>query len=230
MDSGGLVHLDRTDLADDKRPFAVDQRWFIQAGLSPRELTDPVAVARALRPSVLIGTTGSRGAFSEALVREVARHARIPIILPLSNPGDRAEAQPHDVLDWTDGRALVATGGPSGDVEVRGARRTIGQANNVFVFPGVGLAAIVAEAREVTDDAFLVAARELATLVSAERLASGAIYPPVGDLRRIARTIAVAVVRQLRDSGHGRQYRDEEIEPAVDGAMWWPEYRPLVPG
>jgi malic enzyme len=230
MDSGGLVHLDRTELAEDKRPFAVDQGWFIEAGLSPQELTDPVAVARALRPSVLIGTTGSRGAFSEALVRVVARHARIPIILPLSNPGDRAEAQPRDILEWTDGRALVATGGPSGDVEVRGARRTIGQANNVFVFPGVGLAAIVAQAREVTDDAFLVAARELATLVSAERVASGAIYPPVGDLRRIARTIAVAVVRHLRDSGYGRQYRDEEIEPVVDGAMWWPEYRPLVPG
>ena len=100
----------------------------------------------------------------------------------------------------------------------------------MFIFPGVGLAAIVAEAREVTDDAFLVAARELAGLVSNDRLASGAIYPPIGDLRRIARTIAVAVVRHLRDSGYGRQYRDEEIEPAVDRAMWWPEYLPFVPG
>ena len=230
MDRGGLVHLARTGLADDQRPFAVDQRWFIEAGLTAPELTDPVAVARALRPSVLIGTTGSRGAFSEALVREVARHAPTPIILPLSNPRDRAEAQPSDILDWTDGRALVATGSPSGNVQLAGTRRTIGQANNVFIFPGVGLAAIVAEAREVTDDAFLVAARELAGLVSDERLASGAIYPPIGDLRRIARTIAVAVVRHLRDGGYGRQYRDEEIESAVDRAMWWPEYLPFVPG
>jgi malic enzyme len=230
MDRGGLVHLDRAGLADDQRPFAVDQRWLIQAGLSTQELTDPVAIARALRPSVLIGTTGCRGAFSEALVREVARHAQTPIILPLSNPGDQAEAQPNDIVAWTDGRALVATGSPSGDVPLSGGPRTIGQANNVFVFPGVGLGAIVAEAREVTNDAFLVAARTLAGLVSEDRLALGAIYPPIGDLRRVARTIAVAVVRHLRDSGYGRQYRDEHIEPAVDRAMWWPEYLPIVPG
>jgi malic enzyme len=230
MDRQGLVHLDRPELPDDQRPFAVDPGWFVRAGVSVPELADPVAVARALRPTVLIGTTGCRGAFPEALVREVARHAAVPIVLPLSNPGDRAEARPHDILAWTDGRALVATGSPSGDVEVHGACRTIGQANNVFIFPGVGLAAIVAEARELTDDAFLVAGRALAGLVSADRLASGAIYPPVADLRRVARTIAVGVVRHLRDSGYGRQYRDEEIEPAVDRAMWRPEYLPFVPG
>jgi malic enzyme len=230
MDRGGLVHLDRPGLPDDQRPFAVDPHRFAEAGLGPQDLTDPVAIARVLRPTVLIGTTGCRGAFSESLVREVARHARVPIILPLSNPGDRAEAQPHDILAWTGGRALVATGSPSGAVELADGHRTIGQANNVFIFPGVGLGAIVAEAREVTDDAFLVAARELAALVSGGRLALGAIYPPVGDLRRIARAIAVAVVRRLRDSGYGRQYRDEEIEPAVDEAMWWPAYPRFIPG
>jgi malic enzyme len=230
MDHTGLVHSGRMDIADDQRPFAVDEDWFIQAGLSSQELTDPVAVARALKPSVLIGTTGCRGAFSEALVREVARHSPTPIILPLSNPGDRAEARPQDVFEWTDGRALVATGSPSSDVQLPGGPRTIGQANNVFIFPGVGLGAIVAEAREVTDEAFLVAAREFATLVSIDRLASGAMFPPIRDLRRIARTVAVAVVRQLRDSGYGRQYRDEEIGPAVDRAMWWPDYLPFVAG
>ena len=92
MDSAGLVHLDRPELADDQRPFAVDPRWFVAAGLSAPELADPVAVARVLRPSVLVGTTGCGGAFSEPLVREVARHSRIPIILPLSNPSERAEA------------------------------------------------------------------------------------------------------------------------------------------
>jgi malic enzyme len=230
MDRSGLVRIDRPGLADDQRPFAVDLGPFVTAGLHPDQLTDSVAVARVLRPTVLIGTTGCRGAFSEQLVREVARHAEAPIILPISNPGDRAEAQPSDVLAWTDGRAIVATGSPNRDVPVAGGPRTIGQANNVFIFPGVGLAAIVAEAREVTDDAFLVAARELAGLVTTSRLACGAIYPPVGDLRRIARTIAIAVVRHLRDTGYGRQYRDEEIEPAVDAAMWWPAYPDLEPG
>jgi malic enzyme len=217
-------------LADDQRPFAVDPRWFVGAGLSAHDLADPVAIARVFGPSVLIGTTGSRGAFSEELVREVAHHGEVPIILPLSNPGERAEASPRDVLEWTGGRALVATGSPNVDVSLADGTRAIGQANNVFIFPGVGLGAIVAEARALTDDAFLVAARVLAELVTDERLASGAIYPPVDDLRQSARAIAVALVRYLRDTGYGRQYRDEEIEPAVDRAMWWPEYIPYIPG
>ena len=229
MDRGGLVHLDRLGLADDQRPFAVDPRWFIGNGLTEDELGDPVAIARILRPSVLIGTTGSSGAFSEALVREVARHAQVPIILPLSNPNACAEAAPADVIVWTGGRALVATGSPNAPVAVFGEARVIGQANNVFIFPGVGLGAIVAEARSLTDDAFLVAARVLADQVTAERLAAGALYPPVTELRRVARAIAVELVRHLRDSGYGRAFHDEEIEPAVDAAMWRPDYIPYLP-
>jgi malate dehydrogenase (oxaloacetate-decarboxylating) len=229
MDHVGLVHLGRTNLADDQLPFAVDPAFFTDSGLSADDLNVPEAVARALEASILIGTTGCAGAFSEGLIREVAKHAETPIILPLSNPGDKAEAKPTDILAWTDGRALVATGSPCPDVQLPDGRRIIGQANNVFIFPGVGLGAIVAEARELTDEAFLVAAREFAAMVPPDRLATGAMYPPIRDLRRTARTIAVAVVRQLRDSGYGRQYRDEEIEPAVDAAMWWPEYLPLVP-
>jgi len=159
-------------------------------------------------------------------VREVARHTATPIVLPLSNPSDRAEAQAHEVLAWTDGRALVATGSPC-PVPVPG--RCIGQANNVFIFPGVGLGALVAEAREVTDEAFLTAAEELAASVTPERLALGGFYPPIGDLRAIARRIAVAVARRLRDTGYGRQFRDEDIEPAVERAMWTPAYEPYRP-
>ena len=228
VDRGGLVHLGRDGLADDQRPFAVDPVRFSGAGLGPGDFADPVAIARAMQATVLIGTTGCGGAFTEELVREVGRHCATPIVLPLSNPSDRAEAEPKDVLRWTDGRALVATGSPSGDVAMRGGPRTIGQANNVFIFPGVGLGAIVAEAREITDETFLVAARVLGDLVSAERLAAGALYPPVRDLRPIARAIAIAVVAHLRDTGFGRQYRDEEIAAAVDRAMWWPDYPSLV--
>jgi malic enzyme len=225
MDTHGLVHLGRPGLEDDHREFAVDEEWVAAAGLGSADLADPVSIARAFEPTVLIGTTGTAGVFSRRLVEEVARHARAPIILPLSNPSDRAEAQPDDVLAWTDGRALVATGSPCASAP----GRAIGQANNVFIFPGVGLGALVAEAREVTDEAFLTAAQELAASVSPARLASGGIYPPIADLRTIARRIAVAVVRRLRDTGYGRQFRDEEIEPAVDAAMWWPAYDPYEP-
>jgi len=221
MDSHGLVHAGRPDIADDQRELAVDASWIAASGLSQPDLADPVAIASAFRPTVLIGTTGTAGVFTRALVQEVARHDPAPIILPLSNPSDRAEAQAQDVLDWTEGRALVATGSPCQTL-IPG--HAIGQANNVFVFPGVGLAALVAEAREITDEAFLTAAHELAACVTPDRLALGAIYPPIGNLRPIARRIAVAVVRRLRDTGYGRQLRDEDIEPAVDRAMWTPDY------
>jgi malic enzyme len=127
-------------------------------------------------------------------------------------------------LLWTDGAALVATGSPSADVDCAGRSFTIGQANNVFIFPGVGLGALVARAREVTDGAFMVAAHTLADSVDQSRFDAGALYPPIADLRRAARSVAIAVVRELRDSGYGRQMSDEEIEPAVDAAMWEPDY------
>ena len=226
MDSRGLVHLDRPGLAADQRAFAVDPTWFAVAGLAEPDLADPVAVARVLQPSVLIGTTGTAGAFTEGLIREVSRHAERPVILPLSNPSDRCEAQPSDLLEWTAGRALIATGSP---FTMPVDSRVIGQANNVFIFPGVGLGALVAEARELTDDAFLTAAEELAAAVAPARLAAGGIYPSIGELRPIARRIAIAVVRRLRDTGYGRQFRDEDIEPAVDRAMWTPDYQPYLP-
>jgi malic enzyme len=188
-----------------------------------------VAVARAFRPTILMGTTGMRGAFSEALVREVAAADPRPIVLPLSNPSDRTEALPTEILAWTDGRALVATGSPFGEVATDAGGRVVGQANNVFIFPGVGLGAMVAEARELSDDAFLVAARTLSDLVGLDRLEMGAIYPAIGELRTAARAIGVALVRHFRDSGYGRQLRDDEIELAVDRAMWWPDYLDLQP-
>ena len=230
LDSRGLVHTARPALPDDQRPFALDPARLLEAGLQPSELVDPVAIARATGATVLIGASACAGAFTEALVREVGLHDPVPIMLPLSNPSACAEARPEDILTWTAGRALVATGGPSRDVAGPAGTRVIGQANNVFIFPGMGLGAIVAETREVTDDMFLVAAHELAGLVLADRLRMGALYPPIAGLRAVARAIAVAVVREARESGHGRAYPDEEIELAVDRAMWWPEYVPFEPG
>jgi malic enzyme len=227
MDSKGVVHAGRETLADDQRPFAVDEARIAGLGLSPAQLADPAAVARAFRPTILLGTTGQRGAFGEDLVRAVAAGEERPVILPLSNPSDRTEALPAEILAWTDGRALVATGSPFGEVPTDAGIRVVGQANNVFVFPGVGLGAMVAEARELTDDAFVVAARTLAGLVTDERVAGGAMYPPIADLRVAARAIAVALVRHFRDTGYGRQFRDDEIEPAVERAMWWPDYPEL---
>jgi len=150
-------------------------------------------------------------------------------VLPLSNPTSAAEATPADVLRWTDGRALVATGSPFDPVEVDGRAREIGQANNVFIFPGLGLGVIAAEARRITDRMFLFAARTLAAAVTDARLADGAIYPPVSDLRAVSRAIAVGVAREAVEADLAGIAPGIDLEAIVDGAMWWPHYVPYVP-
>ncbi len=230
LDSGGLLHDGRAGIADDKRAFVLPASILASYGLDPAGKLDLEAVIRAVRPTILIGTSGTPGAFTEAAIRALAEGAEHPIVFPLSNPTANSEAVPSDLLEWTSGRALVAAGSPFAPVDHGGVTRITGQANNVYVFPGVGLGAILAEVREVSDELFLVAAERLAELVSADRLAVGALYPPVGALREVAREIACAIVRHARDQGLGRSIPDELIEPGVDAAMWWPDYPPLEPG
>jgi malate dehydrogenase (oxaloacetate-decarboxylating) len=230
LDSGGLLHEGRSGIADDKRAFVLPASILASYGIDPAGKVDLEAVIRAVRPTILIGTSGTPGAFTEAAIRAMADGAEHPIVFPLSNPTANSEAVPSDLLEWTSGRALVAAGSPFAPVDHGGVTRITGQANNVYVFPGVGLGAILAEVREVSDELFIVAAERLAALVTADRLAVGALYPPVGGLREVAREIACAIVRHARDQGLGRSIPDELIEPAVDAAMWWPDYPPLEPG
>jgi malic enzyme len=231
LDSHGLVFEGRTPLDQDKEEFMLRSEEMELYGFSGSDAYDLETVVAHVKPSILIGTSGTAGAFTEAAIREMAKHARNPIVLPLSNPTSKTEAQPGDILEWTEGRALIATGSPFDPVEYEGKTHLIGQANNAFVFPGVGLGVIVSEAREVTDTMFLVAARRLAEMVGPERLAQGALYPSQNDLRAVSREIAIAVVREARRAGVGRAFHDDEIEHAVDMSMWEPsyvEYKPEV--
>jgi malic enzyme len=228
LDSRGLVFEGRDQLDQDKRPFALAAREMSRFGFDPDKHYDLEAVVRHVAPTALVGTSAIAGAFSEGAVREMAARAPRPIVLPLSNPTANSEATPADVLAWSEERALVATGSPFAPVEVDGHMRPVGQANNVLVFPGIGLGAIVARTREITDQMFLVAAKVLAETVSAERLGQGALYPPLTDLRSISRRIAIAVARCARDQGLARITSDEEIEAEVDGAVWTPEYGPYL--
>ena len=231
-DTKGLVFAARDQLDDDKREFALgpDELAFYGMGsLNPGDRRDLDAVVAAVKPTILIGTSGVPGAFTESAIREMAAHTERPVVFPLSNPTAKTEAVPADIMAWTGGRALIATGSPFEPVTVNGESRIIGQANNVFIFPGMGLGAIVAEAREITDEMFLLTAGTLAEMVAPERLASGALYPAVSELRDVSRQIAAKVVCQSRDCGVGRLYRDEEVFDAVDSAIWFPAYLPYRP-
>jgi malate dehydrogenase (oxaloacetate-decarboxylating) len=152
-----------------------------------------------------------------------------PVLMPLSNPTCQSEATPADLMAWTDGRALVATGSPFEPVAVGGRASRISQGNNAFVFPGLGLGVLVAEAREVSDGMCHAAAVALADQVSPGDLASGSLFPPIRDLRRVATHIAEAVVREARDTGLGRALPDEAIADAVSAAQWSPCYPALEP-
>jgi malic enzyme len=229
LDSRGLTYLGRDPLDADKEEFALRPEDLVAYGFDPGQSYGLEEVVKRVHPTFLVGTSGTPGTFSEVAIREMAGHARIPVVLPLSNPTSKTEALPEDIMEWTRGRAIVATGSPFPPV-VRGERtHVVGQANNAFVFPGIGLGAVVAEAREVTDEMFLVAAEAMASVVSQDRLDAGAIYPHQSELRTASRAVAIAVVRAARDAGVGRYLADEDIEPAVDAMMWFPAYLSYSP-
>jgi malic enzyme len=227
VDAHGLVVEGEGPEEDYRRDAAWPHAMAAAAGIA--HPSDLLSVVRALRPTALIGVSGAAGAFTLEVVREMARHVERPLILPLSNPTSQAEARPADVLEWTDGRALVATGSPFEPVTTGGRTVRIGQGNNAFIFPGVGLGVLLAEAPEVTDAMFAAAAECLADQLRQEDLAAGSLYPPMAALRRVTARIAEAVLRSARDTGIGRPYTDREIPARVADAMWEPRYLPLVP-
>ena len=224
VDSQGLLHEGRPISDAHKRDVALDQAGLTRYGLAASEQYDLLAVIRNVKPTVLIGTTARAGIFSEEVVREMARHVEQPIIFPLSNPTSKVECTLEEAIHWSDGRAIVATGTAFEPVRYRDKLYAAGQANNVFVFPGVGLGCIVSQARVVDDSVFLVAARELAGLVAPERLAAGMIYPDQSELRAVSVHIAAAVVRQLDRLGSGRSASHKSTVQQVRDAMWYPDY------
>lgn len=226
LDSHGLVVQGRPGLDDDKRDAALSRDTVRAMGLDPDGPHGLAEVVAAFKANILLGTTGIGGAFDETTIRALAANAEHPIVLPLSNPTANTEAKPIDVMAWTDDRAIVATGSPFPPLKVGGISRRVPQANNAYVFPGMGLGAIVSEARILPESAFLVAARRLAAMATPEMLERGELFPPIGELRSVARDIASAVVAHLGTLGVGRRFPADAIHGAVSSAMWRPDYVP----
>jgi len=228
LDSRGLIVDDRERLDAYKRRFAWPAALAQRTGLEGnRALADVVG---RLRPTALIGTSGQAGLFSEEIVSDMAGHTDRPVIFPFSNPTALAEARPEDLYRWTDGRSLVATGSPFTPVTWEGREHRIGQGNNAFVFPGVGLGALVAGAESITDEMFTAAATALADSVTEDDLEHGQLYPAIGRLREVTQRIAVAVAAQVPVEGARAGGTPDDLNREVADAMWSPEYPDLDAG
>ncbi|MBW2268065.1 MAG: NAD-dependent malic enzyme [Deltaproteobacteria bacterium] len=228
FDSSGLLREGR-DFADPhKKALAASPEVLAGWELDGLEDPTPEDVIRQMKPTILIGATATPGTFRQTMIEEMARHVERPIVMPLSNPTSKAECTAQEAIVWSGGRALVATGSPFADVIHAGKRHVIGQANNVFVFPGVGMGAVLSEIREVDEALFLVAARTLAEYVSADRLELGALFPEQSELRSVSSRIAAAVVRYASQQNLGRPFADDEVERVVEEGTWSPGYVPVV--
>ncbi len=229
LDSRGLIHTQREGLDEHKKTFAWPHELATEHGLDPAEKIDLERLVAAMKPTMLVGTSGVPGTFTESVIREMAKHVERPVIFPLSNPTNKTEARPDDLVEWTEGRCLIATGSPFEPVQYGDRTIHVSQGNNVYIFPGVGLGVIAAQATKVTDSMFTAAATDLAKQVSTEDLEAGKLYPPLVDMRKITRSIARAVARQAFEEGLAQADPNTPVEDLVNELVWEPVYPRLDP-
>ena len=228
IDSKGLVHSERTDLEPTKRDYAQPTE---SLGSWRCEHPDRFTLSDVIRnrhPAILIGTSAQPGAFTETIVHEMASHIDRPVIFPLSNPTSRSEAIPSDILRWTNGRALVATGSPFPPVSLAGTTFQIGQCNNAFIFPGVGLGVLATKAKRVTKEMFVAAALKLSEFSPALREPSASLYPALEIVREVSREVALAVGLEAQRTGLAEQTSLAELQRRIDAKIWKPHYRSLI--
>lgn len=225
IDRNGLVTDNMEDLLDFQMPYARKE-----AEVSEWKQNDVIGLAEVVKhvkPTILIGTSTVAGAFKEEIIKEMASHVERPIILPMSNPTPLAEAKPVDLIEWTEGRALVATGSPFEPVTYNGVTYVIGQSNNALIFPGLGLGTIVVRASVMTDGMFAAAAEAVASMVDTSQ-PGAPILPEVEELRNISEMVAIEVAKVAVAEGVAREnLSDNDIKIAVKEAIWEPEYRQI---
>ncbi|PFF60928.1 NAD-dependent malic enzyme [Bacillus thuringiensis] len=225
IDRNGLVTDNMEDLLDFQIPYARKE-----AEVSEWKQNDMIGLAEVVKhvkPTILIGTSTVAGAFKEEIIKEMASHVERPIILPMSNPTPLAEAKPADVIEWTEGRALVATGSPFEPVTYNGVTYVIGQSNNALIFPGLGLGTIVVRASVMTDGMFAAAAEAVASMVDTSQ-PGAPILPEVEELRNISEMVAIEVAKVAVAEGVARvNLSDNDIKMSVKEAIWEPEYRQI---
>jgi malate dehydrogenase (oxaloacetate-decarboxylating)(NADP+) len=214
VDSKGLVVRSRTNLVEHKRPYAHDHEF----------LPDLSTAVERLRPTALIGVSGTPNTFTREILETLAQHCERPMVFALSNPTSKAECTAQQAYEWTEGRAIFASGSPFAPVDYEGKTFVPGQGNNAYIFPGVGLGAIVSDASRVTDEMFFASARTLADQVTEHDLELGRVYPPLDSIRDVSAAIATAVAEVAYQRGLARRPRPDDLAAAVRAEMFEPDY------
>lgn len=204
------------------KPRAMVANWKL-SNPNKINLLDTIKNTKA---TVLIGVTGQTGAFNEEILLQMSKNTDLPVIMPMSNPTSKAEALPEDVLRITKGKALVATGSPFKPVKVNGKEQVISQSNNLYIFPGVGLGALVSGTPKITDHMFMAGSRALSDFVTEEELQTRQTLPAIEKIREVTAVVALAVAKEARDSGLGIIADDEKLLSMIKNAMWEPKYLP----
>jgi malate dehydrogenase (oxaloacetate-decarboxylating) len=228
LNSKGLLHSGRRDLSAEQSIYAQPEdrvSGWLRTSNGHIGLADVIGKIEA---TILIGLSTVGGAFSEPIVREMARKVQRPIIFPLSNPTDKSEATAEDLVRWTEGRALIATGSPFAPVPYAGRTIPIAQCNNVFIFPAMGLGVVASGARRVTDGMMLAAARALAASSPALKDSSASLLPVLTDIRKVAAEIAVAVGMEAQKAGAAPKLSEDELRHRVATTQWNPAYSSLL--
>jgi malate dehydrogenase (oxaloacetate-decarboxylating) len=228
IDGHGLV-LNEAGTESYKLPLAQDKQIFQDWPIAPAHTPTLLEVVTNTKAGVLLGLSGVPGLFSETVIKTMAENHQRPIVFPLSNPTDNCEATPQEISDWTEGRAIVATGSPFGDVEYLGQRYPVAQGNNAFIFPGLGFAAVLAECGRISDAMVQEAAYALADYTAEHWLAVGQIFPPVSDLRNVSLYVATRVLAQaLADGSATRQdLHGIDLDAYVRAHIWQARHLPV---
>jgi malate dehydrogenase (oxaloacetate-decarboxylating) len=228
VDKDGLLHSGRTDLTAEQTVYAQSRERLAEFSQTVTGRVGLAELIGMIDATVLIGLSTATGAFTEDIVREMARKVSRPIIFPLSNPTARSEATAADLVRWTEGRALVATGSPFAPVSFNGRTIPIAQCNNIYIFPAIGLAVAASGARRVTDGMILAAARALAEKSPALADPSASLLPALSDLRKVAAHIAKAVGLEAQRDGVAPKTSADELRQQVVATQWTPAYSAVV--
>ena len=225
IDRHGLITEGSKDLRPEQRLYASKEQE-VQRWRQPNGEITLLDVVRNVKPTVLIGVSGQAGAFTEQAVREMAKHTTRPVIFPLSNPTSRSEATPQDLIDWTEGRALIGTGSPFEPVNLGGRKVRIAQTNNSYIFPGLALGIVASKAKRVTDTMIKAAAQELVRHLPTQKDKNASLLPPLAEARRLGRLIGQAVGRQAIQDGQAQVADEDELNRELQANVWEPVYVP----